>query len=339
MANLLGVKSLKELKLNSKQHLALKLWQAQDGKCLYSMKSIGIHDIIKNFSKFEIDHIVPISISFDDSQANKVLCYRLENQQKGQRTPFQYLSSSTEASISFEEYKAEVIKLFKSRKISNKKKEYLLEQRDIMNNEELKKQFINRNLVDTRYAMRSFSMTLRSYFKHHDIPTSVLSIRGEFTAAIRRRAKINKDRDASYAHHAIDALIVASIGKMPIFNFFKNFGVNELGVYYDRATGEILTEDQFFNDKMYKFVRSLMNYESKIKYSHKVDRKGNRTMTNQTIYSTRNIEGKEYVIGKYKNIYELDKDKLKTLKDKILKKPESLLLSKANPQLLSLLID
>ena len=45
------------------------------------------------------------------------------------------------------------------------------------------------------------------------------------------------------------------------------------GVFYNRKTGEVLTEKEFFSDDMYKFIRNLMNYESKIKYSHKVDRK------------------------------------------------------------------
>lgn len=338
MANTIGVPSLKELKLNSKQHLALKLWDAQDGYCLYSGKRIDPHDIVRDFSLFEIDHIIPISISFDDSQENKVLCYREENQEKGQRTPFHYLVSSPKAKRNFEQFQADVMKLYKSRKISNKKREYLLEQRDIMNNEELQKQFINRNLVDTRYAVRSFSMNLRSYFKHHNIPTTVLSIRGGFTAAIRRRARLNKDRDSSYAHHAIDALIVASIGKLPIFKFFHNFGVNDSGIFYDRKTGEVLTEEEFFSEDMYKFVRSLMNYESKIKYSHKVDRKGNRTISNQTIYSTRVVDGEEFVVGKSGNIYTLNKKDAASLIKRIKAKPESFFLAKHNPALFELLL-
>ena len=338
MAEILGVPSLKELKLKSKQHLALKLWDAQDGYCLYSGKRINPHDIVQDFSKFEIDHIIPISISFDDSQENKVLCYREENQEKGQRTPFHYLTSSPKAKKTFDEFKTDVMKLYNSRKISNKKREYLLEQRDIMNNEELQKQFINRNLVDTRYAVRSFSMNLRSYFKHHNIPTTVLSIRGGFTAAIRRRARMNKDRDSSYSHHAIDALIVASIGKLPIFKFFQNFGVNESGVYYDRRTGEILTEEEFFNEEMYKFVRSLRNYESKIKYSHKVDRKGNRSISDQTIYSTRIVDGEELIVRKSRNIYTLDKQEAQSLVKKLKTKPESFFIAHHNPELFELLL-
>lgn len=338
MAEYLGVSSLKELKLSPKQYLALKLWDAQDGQCLYSGDPITLDDIIQDFSMFEIDHIIPISISFDDSQENKVLCYYNENQNKGQQTPFYYLTSSPKAKRTFDEFKADVMKLYNSGKISNKKMEYLLEQRDIMNNEELQKQFINRNLVDTRYAVRSFSMNLRSYFKHHNIPTTVLSIRGGFTNAIRRRANMNKDRDSSYAHHAIDALIVAAIGKLPIFRFFQNFGVNETGVFYDRRTGEILTEKEFFSEEMYKFVRNLMNYEPKIKYSHKVDRKGNRTISNQTIYSTRVLDDEEYVVGKSGNIYNLNKKEAANLIEKMRTKRDSFFIAKHNPELFDLLL-
>ncbi|MBD8069862.1 type II CRISPR RNA-guided endonuclease Cas9 [Bacillus sp. PS06] len=333
MAKLLGVKSISELKLNSKQNLALKLWVSQDYKCVYSGKSISIHDIVSNPSLFEIDHIIPISISFDDSQANKVLCYHGENQNKGQKTPYQYFSSG-KAKRSFEQFKVDVTNLFKSKRIPRKKKDYLLEIRDIENNVELQKDFINRNLVDTQYAMRSFSNTLRNFYKTHDIRTKVMSIRGSFTAALRRRAKLTKNRDA-YAHHAIDALIVAAIGRMPIFNFFKEFDMNDEGIIFSRATGEIINDDEFFHKSFSNFLRNLMNYEPKIKYSHKVDRKVNRTMSNRTIYGTREHEGDTYYLGKSGNIYQLDKQDVESLLKRIKKNPESFLIAKYNPELFS----
>ncbi|WP_075980022.1 type II CRISPR RNA-guided endonuclease Cas9 [Bacillus massilinigeriensis] len=336
MAKLLGVKSLTDLHLNSKQHLALKLWESQDGKCIYSGKSISIHDIVANPYLFEIDHILPVSLSFDDSQANKVLCFHGENQSKGQKTPFQYFSSG-KASRTFDQYKVEVLNLYKSRKISSKKKDYLLEQRDIEHNEELQKDFINRNLVDTQYAMRTFSMTLRSFFNSHEIDTKVLSIRGSFTAALRRRAKLNKDRDESYAHHAIDALIVAAMGRMPIFEFLKDFNMNEEGVMFHNGTGEILEEDEFYNHNFIYFLRNLMNYESKIKYSHKVDRKVNRAMSNQTIYGTREKDGDIFYLGKVSNIYQLDKNSVRPLLKRISKSPESFLIAQHNPELFALI--
>ncbi|XJZ27776.1 type II CRISPR RNA-guided endonuclease Cas9 [Bacillota bacterium Lsc_1132] len=336
MAKQLGVKELKELHLNSKQYLALKLCESQDYKCIYSGKSILVQDIVENPYLFEIDHILPVSISFDDSQANKVLCYQSENQLKGQRTPHQYFSSG-KASRTFDQFKVEVLNLYKSRKISSKKKDYLLEMRDIQHNEELQKEFINRNLVDTQYAMRSFSMTLRNFFKTHEIDTKVFSIKGSFTSALRRRAKLNKDRDESYAHHAIDALIVAAIGRMPIFEFFKEFSMSDEGIIVNKETGEIIDESEFFNHQFITFLRNLMNYESNIKYSHKVDRKANRSMSNQTIYGTREKDGDTYYLGKSSNIYHLDKNGVAPLLKRINKSPENFLIAQHNPELFSLI--
>src|SRR5690606_4494727 len=171
---LLGVKSLAELNLNSKQMLALKLLKQQDWKSIYSGKSITAQDVVNNPYMFEIDHIIPISISFDDSQNNKVVCLHGENQDKGQMTPYQYFQTQKRPR-SFEEFRAEVLRLYEGGSISQKKKDYLLEMRDVKHNEELQREFINRNLVDTRYAMRSLSMNLRSFFKMNNIDTKVLS--------------------------------------------------------------------------------------------------------------------------------------------------------------------
>lgn len=335
MAKLLGVKSLAELKLNAKQNLMLKLLKSQDWKCVYSGKAITASDVVSNPYAYEIDHIIPVSLSFDDSQANKVVCLVSENQEKAQKTPFQYFTSG-KATRSFDEFKVEVMNLYKGRKLNNKKKDYLLEMRDVKFNEELQKEFINRNLVDTQYAMRSFSMNLRMFFKAHDIDTSILSIRGSFTAALRRRGRINKDRDDGHAHHAIDALIVAAIGKMPIFNFYNKFDMDELGVVVDKETGEVLDDDKVFGNKYITFLRSLINYESKVKFSHKVDRKANRSLSNQTIYGTRNKDGEKHTIGKYKDIYSMDKNQVKPLLKKLQKKPDDFFIAKYNPELMEL---
>lgn len=338
MAKLLGVSSLKELKLNSKQLLALKLLVSQDYKCIYSGKSIAIHDIVHDFSKFEIDHILPLSLSFDDSQANKVLCLHGENQRKGQMTPYQYFTSG-KASRSFEQFKVEALNLYKSKRITSKKKDYLLELRNIKHNEELQKEFINRNLVDTQYAMRSFSMTLRTFFKANEIDTKVFAIRGSFTAALRRNARMKKDRDESYAHHAIDALIVAAIGRMPVFNFYKEFDMTEEGVVFNKETGEIMDNDDFFSNSFITFLRNLMNYESKVKYSHKVDRKVNRTMSKLTLFSTREKEGEKYLLDRTSNIYFLNKNdnELNSIIKRLNTKPESFLMFQQNPEVINLL--
>src|SRR5699024_4587413 len=239
---------------------------------------------------------------------------------------------------SFEAFKSDVLNLYNGRGINRKKKDYLLEMRDVKYNNELQKEFINRNLVDTQYAMRSFSMNLRTFFKVNEIDTTVLSIRGSFTAALRRRARLNKDRDESHAHHAIDALIVAAIGKMSIFDFFTEFDMNETGAVVNRETGEILPEKEMFNSRFTNFLSRLRNYESEVKYSHKVDRKANRSLSKRTIYGTRVKDGEKYTIGKYKNIYNLDKKQVGPLLKKLDKRPEDFFIAKYNPDVMDLVL-
>ena len=70
--------------------LKLKLWEEQDGISPYSQKQIELQRLFET-GYAEIDHIVPYSISFDDTMNNKVLVLKEENQHKGNRLPLQYL--------------------------------------------------------------------------------------------------------------------------------------------------------------------------------------------------------------------------------------------------------
>ncbi|GAB2492796.1 hypothetical protein GCM10008929_16440 [Alkalibacterium psychrotolerans] len=337
MANLLEVKELKELKLKGNQMMALKLMDQQDYKCIYSGRQILPQDIVNDMSRFEIDHIIPLSYSFDDSQQNKVLCLREENQHKGQKTPHQYFTSG-KATRSFDTFKADCTNLFQSKKISKLKLNYLLEIRDVQRDPEIQKEFISRNLVDTRYAMRSFSSNLRTFYANNEIDTKVLSIRGSFTSALRRRARLHKDRDESHAHHAIDALIVAAVGATPILKQLNAVDFNREGIVVDKETGEIISEEKIFSSPTLQFINRLRSYENKVKYSHKVDRKPNRTMTNQTLYSTRVKDGEKHTVGKVKDIYALDKKSFDALKKKIDKNPDSFLMAQHDPKTWQLLM-
>ena len=70
--------------------LKLKLWDEQDGISPYSQKSISIERLFET-GYVDIDHIVPYSISFDDSYKNKVLVFSSENREKGNSLPIAYL--------------------------------------------------------------------------------------------------------------------------------------------------------------------------------------------------------------------------------------------------------
>ncbi|RRJ17488.1 CRISPR-associated protein Cas9, partial [Pseudomonas aeruginosa] len=83
--------------------------------------------------------------------------------------------------LSYNQFKQHILNLSKSKdRISKKKKDYLLEERDI-NKFEVQKEFINRNLVDTRYATRELTSYLKAYFSANNMDVKVKTINGSFT--------------------------------------------------------------------------------------------------------------------------------------------------------------
>ena len=287
----------------------IRLWHQQGERCLYTGKTISIHDLINNPNQFEIDHILPLSITFDDSLANKVLVYATVNQEKGQRTPYQALDSMDDA-WSFRELKAFVRE---SKVLSNKKKDYLLTEEDI-SKFDVRKKFIERNLVDTRYASRVVLNALQEHFRARKIDTKVSVVRGQFTSQLRRHWGIDKTRD-TYHHHAVDALIIAASSQLNLWkkqkNTLVNYSENQL---LDIETGELISDDEYkesvFKAPYQHFVDTLKSkeFEDSILFSYQVDSKFNRKISDATIYATRQAKvGKDkkdetYVLGKIKDI-------------------------------------
>ena len=288
----------------------IRLWHQQGERCLYTGKTISIHDLINNPNQFEIDHILPLSITFDDSLANKVLVYATANQEKGQRTPYQALDSMDDA-WSFRELKAFVRE---SKALLNKKKEYLLTEEDI-SKFDVRKKFIERNLVDTRYASRVVLNALQEHFRSRKIDTKVSVVRGQFTSQLRRHWGIDKTRD-TYHHHAVDALIIAASSQLNLWKKQKNTLVSySEDQLLDIETGELISDDEYkesvFKAPYQHFVDTLKSkeFEDSILFSYQVDSKFNRKISDATIYATRQAKvGKDkkdetYVLGKIKDIY------------------------------------
>lgn len=288
--------------------LKLKLWNEQSGRCLYSGKTISIESILDNPQLFEIDHIIPRSISFDDSRNNKVLVYRTENQEKGNRTPYMYLSK-LDREWNFEQYKNYVLEMKKKNGISNKKVQNLLFMEDI-NKIDVLKGFISRNLNDTRYASRVVLNELQAFFKtKEDCNTKIKVIRGSFTHQMRVNLRLEKNRDESYSHHAVDAmLIVFSQRGYDAYRKLQETCIDfETGeILNEQKWEECLDEDKYdqilYEAKWSKIKDEIQEAEKHVKYHYKVDKKCNRGLCKQTIYGTRIKNGVPYKIC-YFDIY------------------------------------
>ncbi|MHD0396752.1 type II CRISPR RNA-guided endonuclease Cas9 [Staphylococcus simulans] len=312
----------------------IKLHDIQEGKCLYSLESIPLEDLLNNPFNYEVDHIIPRSVSFDNSFNNKVLVKQEENSKKGNRTPFQYLSSS-DSKISYDTFKKHILNLAKGKdRISKKKKEYLLEERDI-NRFNVQKEFINRNLVDTRYATRELMNLLKSYFRVNDLDVKVKSINGGFTSFLRKKWEFKKERNQGYKHHAEDALVIANADF--IFKSWQKLSktnkVMENQIVEEKqaeSMPEIETEQEykeiFITPHQIQNIKDFKDY----KYSHRVDKKPNRELVNDSIYSTRKDEkGDTLIVNYLKGLYDKDNHKLKDLVNKT---PEKLLMYHHDPQ-------
>lgn len=341
-------------KINNKTKMKIKLYMIQDGKSAYTLQSLDLSRVINEPNYCEIDHIIPISVSLDDSFNNKVLTTYFENQQKGNLTPIAaYLKGKFDGVCDINTYKTVIQN---NKKLNRKKKEYLLLEKDITRFDVIK-EFINRNLVDTSYANRVVLNTLQNYFKDNEISTKVHTVKGQATSAFRKRINLPKDRDEDYLHHAIDALIVASIKKQPLYSdYLAKYDFEKL---YDEQTGEIIPvgeDNRLLDPKYIDFISNLKNiYDESSKYyngllstdslhyrsikiSHKVDTKPNRQVADETIYSTRNIQGIDKVVEKYKNIYD---PKLTALAEDVIndKYQDKYLMYRNNPETFGIIRD
>lgn len=213
----------------------MKLWKEQAGKCAYSQKSIPAERLYEeNF--VQVDHIIPFSRCFDDSYNNKVLVLSDENQKKKEKTPYEYFGQDSARWHKFEEF----VNLTYRKNV--RKKEHLL-MKDF--NENKSKEWLSRNINDTRYIAKYIYNYITNNLKFADseLKRKVYTINGATTATLRHYWGLKKDREESDKHHALDAVVIAcatneNIKKISDYSRKKNLYVKEQ--YKDANTGEII---------------------------------------------------------------------------------------------------
>ncbi|MGN1258927.1 MAG: type II CRISPR RNA-guided endonuclease Cas9 [Christensenellales bacterium] len=238
--------------------LKFRLYEEQKCKCMYSDRKIEIERLFEP-NYVQIDHILPISRSFDDSYNNKVLVISSENQNKGDRTPYEFFGSDEKRWKEFEA-RANMLNNVKKRRNLLKKKFGKEEQEE----------FISRNINDTRYISRlllnTFQNNLLMDESMQDDPLikkkNIKSINGAVTDYLRKCWNINKVRENGDIHHAIDACVIAvasekEIQKVTKYNQLKEkFCRTKDGLYISKITGELMSEEE--KDKAEKANLSLL---------------------------------------------------------------------------------
>ena len=182
-----------------------QLYREQQGKCAYSLQAISIERLFEP-GYVEVDHALPYSRSFDDSRNNKVLVLATENRAKGNRTPYEYLTSFKDGERG-ERWRRYVSFVEDNPAYRVAKRNRLL-RKDFSSQEE--GEFRERNLNDTRYICRFFKNYVEKYLALSGENRRCVVVNGQLTAFLRARWGLVKERGESDRHHAMDATVVAS---------------------------------------------------------------------------------------------------------------------------------
>jgi CRISPR-associated endonuclease Csn1 len=186
------------------------LWKEQRQDCVYSGKHIGLAQLFGG--EVDLDHILPRDRSLDNSLMNRVLCFRSENADKGDRTPHEWLAATDPA-----KYDA-VLQRTRHKDYPYAKAQRFRQQHVTLDD------FFARQFVDTTYITTQVHEYVRC------LGTDVLCPKGQHTADLRRYWGLGtvlreqadspawreaadliagqKDR-ADHRHHAVDAIVIA----------------------------------------------------------------------------------------------------------------------------------
>lgn len=193
-----AIKELGDIK-NYKLIEKYMLFKEVNGICPYCGKPLT-----KDFTSWDnvnIEHILPRSITFDNSFENKTVSCNECNDNKKNNSPYEYLKPIG----LYEEFKKRIENL----KISDEKRENFLNE-NILNKYKIR--FFNRNLRDTAYATTELinQINLLNNYNSNDNIIKTFTTSGKITSEIRKKYNLEKNRDTLF-HHAVDASILTSI--------------------------------------------------------------------------------------------------------------------------------
>ena len=208
-----------------------KMWEESEHICIYCGKTVSAKEFLLGFG-VEVEHIIPRSVIFDDSFANKVCSCSECNKEKNNRTAFDYMKTKSEGD--FTAYIERINDLAERGKISKTKRKKLL-----MPASELPTDFIERQLRESQYIAKkakeilqtichnvySTSGSITDFLRHlwgWDEVLHTLNFRryqaAGLTEMVEREIdgkKVEVERIAGWSkrmdhrHHAIDALTIA----------------------------------------------------------------------------------------------------------------------------------
>ncbi len=246
----------------------LNLGDALNRKCPYSGVSISLGMLLSD--EVEVEHILPFSMTLDDSLNNKTVAMRRANRDKGNATPWQAFGERTVPGYDFDAILQRAELMPKNKRYRFGKDGYpqwLREDKD----------FLARALNDTRYLSR----VAREYLRL--VCPGARVIPGQMTAMLRGRFGLNtvlgvngeKNRN-DHRHHAVDACVI---------------GVTDQGMLQQFARASASAREKHLTRLVETMPEPFPNYRAHVEravnaiwVSHKPDHSHEGAMHNETAY-------------------------------------------------------
>lgn len=237
-----------QVPLTRKNILKKRLYVQQDGRCVYTGEVIELERLFEE-GYCEIDHILPRSRSADDSFANKVLCLAKANQEKANKTPYEWFGADEARWSAFE---TRISTPSNRARMGKGKIDRLLKKNFDENSETA---FKDRNLNDTRYMARAIKNYCDQYwvFNNPHIKTPVQVRSGKLTSTLRHLWGLDsKDRE-NHTHHAVDAIIIAFSTQGMVQKLSEYYHLKE--TRYEKERPQLATPMANFRDAVEEATR------------------------------------------------------------------------------------
>ena len=214
--------------------LKYRLYEEQNHICLYTGRQISPRMFLGGASEFDIEHTIPRSRGGDDSQANKTICENRFNREikkaqipselvdnevtleriAGWRETIEDLSNQ----ISFQRRKSRTAQTKEGKDSAIRRMHYLRMKLNYWKGKyerftmtKIPEGFSNRQGVDIGIIGKYARLYLKTLFR------KVYVVKGATTAAFRKewglQSEYSKKERVNHAHHCIDAVTIACIGK------------------------------------------------------------------------------------------------------------------------------
>ncbi len=228
--------------------LKYQLWEEQEHKCVYTGSSIGVSDFLGNSPSFDIEHTIPRSLSFDNSQQNKTLCQsRFNRNTKRNKIPSE-LSNHHEILERIENWKKKYEELDKqiqkqvirsktaatkdSKDSAIQRRHKLVEERNYWKGKyekfamiDVPSGFKNSQMVDIGIITKYSRLYLKTLFD------KVYTVKGNTVADFRviwgLQKEYEKKARVNHIHHCIDAITIACMSKQNYDNLAKFYHESE----------------------------------------------------------------------------------------------------------------